>query len=199
MSQDSRQRILQAAESVFSEKGYHLATVEEVAERAGVAKGTVFYNFESKAALFETVLRDGMGYLTSTVRGKLAGNEPPMEQIASIIELHVATLLENPGFIAIFSRELSHGLEDHVRATVRRARDEYVAFVAGLLEEGKRYGIVRDLDSVMLASTFFDMALSVCSYAPELPAAVSAAGRAAFLKTLILEGITARPGHREGR
>jgi AcrR family transcriptional regulator len=199
MSQDSRQRILQAAESVFSEKGYHQATVDEVAERAGVAKGTVFYNFESKAVLFETILRDGMNYLATTVQGKLAGNEPPLEQIASIIELHVATLLENPGFLAIFSRELSHGLEDHVRATVRRERDGYVSFVAGLLEEGKRYGIVRGLDSMMLASTFFDMALSVCSYALDRRGTVRTADIAGFLKTLILEGISARPSAGEGR
>jgi AcrR family transcriptional regulator len=199
MSQDSRQRILRAGESVFSEKGYHQATVDEVAERAGVAKGTVFYNFESKAVLFETILRDGMNYLATTVRGKLAGDEPPLEQIASIIELHVATLLENPGFIAIFSSELSHGLEDHVRATVRRERDEYISFVAGLLEEGKRLGIIRDLDSVMLASTFFDMALSVCSRALEGRESVHAGDIAGFLRTFILDGISVRPGDGKGR
>jgi AcrR family transcriptional regulator len=192
VSQTTRQRIQQAAESVFSEKGYHVATMDEVAERAGVAKGTIFYNFKSKASLFETILRDGIGYLTTNARKRLEGGEPPLEQIGSIIELHVATLMENPGFVAIFSSELSHGLDDHVRETVRGAREEYLSFVAGLLEEGRRYGIVRDMDVRLAASTIMDAALSVCSHA--LERSVPAAEASAFLKAFILDGIVdARP------
>jgi len=196
MGQDRKQKILQAAESIFCEKGYHLATVDEVAERAGVAKGTIFYNFGSKAALFESILRNDMDYLTAAVRGKLAGTESPLEQVASIIDLHVSALMENPGFIAIFSRELSRGLDEHVRETVRRAREEYVAFVAGLLDEAVRYGILHAMDTSMLASVFFDVALSACAYAMEhgepARAPLRSAEVAAFLKAFILDGIAVR-------
>jgi AcrR family transcriptional regulator len=46
-----REQILQAASAVFSEKGYHRATIKEIATRAGVADGTVYTYFENKTAL----------------------------------------------------------------------------------------------------------------------------------------------------
>lgn len=189
---DSRQRILRAAEATFAEKGFHPSSVEEIAALAGVAKGTIFYNFGSKAALFETVLRNGMQTITDAIRGVLATDRPPVDQIASIIELHVSTLLQNPGLIAIFSRELSSGLDEHVRATIRDTREEYVGFVAGLLDEARRYGIVTPLDTALLASTLFDMALSACSYARSRGGAMDPGAVSAFLKTVVLDGITAR-------
>jgi AcrR family transcriptional regulator len=191
---DTRARILRAAEDVFAHKGFHLAAVDEIARRAGVAKGTVFYNFGSKAALFEEVLGNGMELVTGAMRREADSSRPPAEQIAAIIDLHVQTLLASPGLIGIFSRELSAGLDDHVRGTIRRTRDRYVAFVAGLLDEAKRLGIIRDLDTSMLASTLFDLALSACAYAVEHrgTAAPDAALVSAFLRTFVLEGIAAR-------
>lgn len=189
---DSRGQILTAAEAIFAVKGFHLTTMEEIAERAGVAKGTVFYNFGSKAELFATVLKDGMQYLMDAMRKEVETDRPPLEQIASIIDLHVSTLLENPGFIAIFSRELSGGLEDGVQQTIHRTRQEYVAFVAALLQEAKRYGIVKALDCNMLASTLFDVALSVCAYAVENNGAGGVPAISQFLKTFVIEGIASR-------
>ncbi len=46
-----REQILQAARSVFAEKGFHRATIKEIAARAGVADGTVYNYFANKNAL----------------------------------------------------------------------------------------------------------------------------------------------------
>jgi AcrR family transcriptional regulator len=190
----TRVRVLRAAEDVFAEKGFHLAAVDEVAARAGVAKGTIFYNFGSKAALFEEVIANGMELVAGAIRREADSSRPPAEQIAAIIDLHVQTLLSSPGLIAIFSRELSAGLDDHVRQTIRRTRDRYVAFVAGLLDEALRVGIIRNLDTSMLASTLFDLALSACAYAAEHhgAGAPDAAPVSSFLSTFVLEGIAVR-------
>ncbi len=48
--------------------GFSATTVDEIAERAGVAKGTVYYNFASKSVLFEELLRHGVGLLTASLR-----------------------------------------------------------------------------------------------------------------------------------
>ena len=51
-----RQRILDAAEAVFSERGYGAATTREIAERAGIGKRMLFYYFASKDAVYRGVL-----------------------------------------------------------------------------------------------------------------------------------------------
>lgn len=48
----TRERLLAAAEKVFAERGYHAASVEDIAEEAGFSIGAVYSNFESKDELF---------------------------------------------------------------------------------------------------------------------------------------------------
>lgn len=50
--EQTRARLLEAAAAVFARRGYHVATLEEVAAEAGFTKGAVYSNFESKEALF---------------------------------------------------------------------------------------------------------------------------------------------------
>ena len=66
--QATRAKLYEAAVTLIAEKGFSATTVDEIAERAGVAKGTVYYNFASKAELFEELLRHGVGLLTASLR-----------------------------------------------------------------------------------------------------------------------------------
>lgn len=52
MKPDKRELILEAAARVFGEKGFHQATVEEIAKEAGVGKGTIYQYFDSKDEIF---------------------------------------------------------------------------------------------------------------------------------------------------
>ncbi|MDT0264963.1 TetR/AcrR family transcriptional regulator [Streptomyces sp. DSM 44915] len=64
----TRERLHRAAVTLFAEQGLSATTVEQIAERAGVAKGTVYYNFSGKTELFEELLRDGVASLTGVLR-----------------------------------------------------------------------------------------------------------------------------------
>jgi AcrR family transcriptional regulator len=55
---DTRRRLLDAAEHVFGELGYHEASVVKLAEEAGVAAGTYYLYFDSKKAIFDELVRD---------------------------------------------------------------------------------------------------------------------------------------------
>jgi AcrR family transcriptional regulator len=55
---DTRRRLLDAAERVFGELGYHEASVVKVADAAGVAAGTFYLYFDSKKAVFDELVVD---------------------------------------------------------------------------------------------------------------------------------------------
>ena len=55
---DTRRRVLDAAERVFGEVGYHEASIVKVTEAAGVAQGTFYLYFGSKKAVFDELVRD---------------------------------------------------------------------------------------------------------------------------------------------
>jgi AcrR family transcriptional regulator len=57
MNSDPRTAILNAAGEIFARYGFKKASVEEIARRAGVGKGTIYLYFENKEALFEAIIR----------------------------------------------------------------------------------------------------------------------------------------------
>ncbi len=61
--EERRQTILRAARDVFFEEGFHRATVDSIAERAEVSKGTVYLYFESKESLLAHLLLEGLELL----------------------------------------------------------------------------------------------------------------------------------------
>ncbi len=54
---ETRRRIIRAASDLFAESGYNGASMDDIAEAAGVSKGTIFYNFTNKAELYEQLIR----------------------------------------------------------------------------------------------------------------------------------------------
>lgn len=68
----NRARILRAARAVFGARGFHAATIEEIAERAGLSNGAIYYNFDSKGDLFFALLEEREGerirHLRETMR-----------------------------------------------------------------------------------------------------------------------------------
>ena len=77
--EERRQSILRAAREVFFESGFHRATVDDVAERAEVSKGTVYLYFVSKETILAHLLLDGLDRLSK----KLEQAYAPGERIAA--------------------------------------------------------------------------------------------------------------------
>lgn len=69
----TKRAILDAALELAGERGITGTTMDDVAERAGVAKGSLYYNFASKDKLFEGLLCEGMTALTEALREARAG------------------------------------------------------------------------------------------------------------------------------
>ncbi|MET1018487.1 MAG: TetR/AcrR family transcriptional regulator [Microterricola sp.] len=88
-SSGTKRAILDAALELAATRGITGTTMDDVAERAGVAKGSLYYNFSSKDQLFEALLEEGVGSLADALRearGALVG--------WAAIEALVAALLD---------------------------------------------------------------------------------------------------------
>ena len=78
----TRQKILRSAGRVFAARGFHGATLDEVGEAAGVSKGAVYYNFESKDDLFVSLLEERLAERLDEVRRSLADGSDAVLQSA---------------------------------------------------------------------------------------------------------------------
>jgi AcrR family transcriptional regulator len=71
----NRDRILRAARGVFGSRGFHGATIEEIADEAGLSNGAIYYNFESKGDLFLELLDERMEERVRHMRRTLTSGE----------------------------------------------------------------------------------------------------------------------------
>jgi AcrR family transcriptional regulator len=75
----NRARILRAARSVFGERGFHAASIEEIADEAGLSNGAIYYNFDSKGDLFFALLEERLDERISHLRRTLGGGSRPVD------------------------------------------------------------------------------------------------------------------------
>jgi TetR/AcrR family fatty acid metabolism transcriptional regulator len=85
---EERERlILEAAEELLAEKGYHEMSIDDIAARVGVSKGTVYLHFASKEELVLAQLERGMRRFIQSADVVLTSAEPPSAKLRSLIEL----------------------------------------------------------------------------------------------------------------
>jgi AcrR family transcriptional regulator len=81
----SRLRILDAAEEVFCSQGYGTAKMNDIAHRAGLTKGAIFWHFENKAALFREVHTRAVARIQQQFEAIFSGSEPVMEKCRKVL------------------------------------------------------------------------------------------------------------------
>lgn len=161
----SRQAILDAAEQEFSDHGYYPASMDAIAERAGVAKGTLYYNFTSKVDLFVEVVTEGLRYLTGVVREAADSDLPLDERLTQIVRVQVDMLYDYPRIAAILFREMTAGLDEAATVRIAAVRDEYISFLASILVEGMEAGYIRRTDPRLAATVLVEAGYAACAYA----------------------------------
>jgi len=84
-----RSAILRAALDEFSARGYAAARLDDVAKRAGVAKGTIYLHFRDKESLFQEIIRSLMGPFVGTVEQAFQADIPLRQLADQVVELFV--------------------------------------------------------------------------------------------------------------
>lgn len=102
---DARERILSAALAEFSEKGFHLSTIDSIADRAGIAKGTVYRYFSTKEGLFIALKDDAMTEFVDMAKTSLSGQEDVLEIIESILRIYLTFFERNSAFFKVIIQE----------------------------------------------------------------------------------------------
>ncbi|MCJ1681251.1 TetR/AcrR family transcriptional regulator [Streptomyces sp. APSN-46.1] len=161
--QATRQKLYEAAVTLIAEQGFSATTVDEIAERAGVAKGTVYYNFASKTDLFEELLRHGVGLLTASLRRAAEETEARggtrIEALDEMIRAGLVFIDRYPAFTQLYVAELWR-TNRAWQSTLMVVRQEAVAVVETVLREGVERGeLSAEIDVPLTAAALVGMVL----------------------------------------
>jgi len=148
---DRRARLLQAALTVFSERGYHDASIAEIIERASVARGTFYNYFRSKRAIFE-VLLDGLFAAVNDSVSPIAVGHPAavQRQLGENVEALVQTLVDNLPMARILLVQ-AVGLDPEANHQLRAFYTRVLDRLESALRAGQSMGIIRAGDTAAMA------------------------------------------------
>jgi AcrR family transcriptional regulator len=129
-----RNTILEAARHLFFEKGYR-TTMDEIAERAELSKGTLYIYFKSKDELYVSVIVEGFRILEKRMREALTKAEGPEDKVKAVYYAFVDHCLENREYFRITQYFLT---EDARENTSRELIEAINTDSMRLLEYGVR-------------------------------------------------------------
>jgi len=140
---DKRARILDAAIKVFAERGFHTATVAEIARAAGVADGTIYLYFKGKDDLLLRLFDEKMTELLAESRSELAKERTAPERLSRFIQLHLALVERNPDLASVLIVELRQSAQ-FIKAADRAKLAAYLDLIAEVVRDGQEKGELID-------------------------------------------------------
>lgn len=144
------------AVDVFARKGYHETTVDEVAQAAGVAKGTIYYHFENKEELYLTVIQKGIELFKEQLRQAMAADATTRDQIKNMINCQIDFFEQEQDLVSLFLTEL-FGNDPQRNLLASRMLAECLQIIRSCIVQGISDGTLRQVDPETTTSSLFGM------------------------------------------
>jgi len=141
----TQRRILRSAYEVFAEKGFFLATVEDIALRAQVGKGTIYRYYQSKDNLFRAVVEEELKELGERIRNPFIQAEDILTAIRRGIYEYLKFFEEKKEFYRILIFE-QQGFGQEFRVRYINNILEQVPMIREKVLQGAKEGILKPLD-----------------------------------------------------
>lgn len=187
-----RDEILRAAAAVFAERGYHGASMRDIAGRLGVQQAAIYYYFDSKADILEGICRIGITEFLEKL-GRIVGETGPLaERIRAAIAAHLEPLVQRRFYVHAFLF-LRRDLPPRARAPLDGLAHAYEALWRDLIKEGQRRGeIDRGIDPDLAMLAILGMCNTVARW-PESAVRGGLAGIAAGFSRIVSQGLVTKP------
>jgi AcrR family transcriptional regulator len=146
-----RELIIEAAIQVFSQKGYHNTRMEEIAQAAGIGKGTIYEYFDSKLHLFQSMMEDSLQVYFRRMENQRIDQMPMSRRLRLLCEAHIRFCLENRELTKVLFGEAETPDKELMEWAMAMRKDK-LERMQSLLVEGIERGELRsDLDLHMLS------------------------------------------------
>lgn len=155
--------ILEAARRVFARRGFADASVEAIAQEAGLAKGTLYLYYPSKRAIYWAALRHGLLALGRELALRVASAEGFREKIRAFVDTKVSYFEEHRDFVQIYYAEFGNAVA-HPCAPLRDFREFYlqqVGILKGEIRQAVRKRAIAAVPEEAAAFAIFDLTRGV--------------------------------------
>ncbi|MCK8823592.1 TetR/AcrR family transcriptional regulator [Fuchsiella alkaliacetigena] len=152
-----KELVMQAALELFSEQGYHETSVSEIAQRAEVAKGTVYWYFESKEQLFQEIMLSGLDNLYNRIAEQVTTVGGAVEKLEIVVELFLDFFEQNQELARMYN-ESTNTVSQRFKEQMHLIRENYLDLISQIISNGIEEGSFRaDLKTEPMAQILLGM------------------------------------------
>ena len=181
-------KIFAVAVRVFKEKGYHAASMQNIADAVGLQKGSLYHYISSKEELLFKIFEHSTGALTKQLEAIIASNISPTEKLRRAISAHLTALCEQLDIYTVYLSE-RRALSGRYHAKVRAEGERHARLLEQILAQGISHKDFRPVDTKMAAHAILGMCNWLYQwYAPD--GRLSPQEIAAIFSDLALDGLT---------
>jgi len=148
-----RERILRAAAEVFSIKGYYNAKIEDIANEAGVGKGTVYEYFPSKERLLRSTLIEGTEAIAGAIRGQIARETTTRGKLIAFASKNIE-IGRKYRVLSKITMMVTSIMDESFRQWLIEMHRGWLVTLEEIIEEGIETGQIRPLDIACFARVF---------------------------------------------
>ncbi len=148
--------ILRRAAAVFCERGFHQASIRDIARATGVSLAGLYYYFPSKDHLLYLIQRHTFETILEEARSALAPLADPEERLRALIHLHLKFFVAHPNEMKVLTHE-AESLEDDLRRDIHAIKKSYYQLCFNQVEALRRAGKFRKMNTRIAALALFGM------------------------------------------
>lgn len=170
--QQRERAIIECAKAAFAERGFHDASINDIIQRANIARGTFYLYFGGKQAVFDKILDEALAELRARITRIVVGNSTNAGSPQVQLRQNLVRVLD----YVLGDRHLTLILLNHKQTPdvdVAARINSFFADVAGMIESSLRYGttaqLVRPCDPPLVAAALLGAIRGMIEYSLQQP------------------------------
>ncbi len=163
----NRAQILEASAQIIRQKGFHAASMQDIANAVNLQKASLYHHFSSKQEILLELLDQALDLLSERVSASLSQDIPVDEKLRQAMRIYLGSMAEHADLAAVLLLEhRSLDPEYHERHIPRR--DRFERLWRDLIQEGVESGVFEDTDPSMTARALLGvMNWTITWYSPD--------------------------------
>jgi len=146
----NRSEIIQTAAQIFRQKGYHAASMQDIADAVGLQKASLYHHVAGKQDILAAILDAALDRLIGELQTVLDSDMAPEEKLRAAMEAYIGRLTSDADLAAVLLLE-HRSLEPPLREAHIERRDRFDRLWRKVVLEGVQAGAFRDVDPTVAA------------------------------------------------
>ncbi len=136
----TRDKILEAAAQIFSEKGFHAASMQDIARSVNLQKASLYHHVSSKQEILLELLDQALDILIARIGAVVSQAQPPEEKLHQAMQVYLQTLTDHRGLAAVLLFE-HRSLNEELKSRHLPRRDRFEGLWRDLIQDGVKTGV----------------------------------------------------------